>query len=285
MSQPTVAVALGGGGARGLAHIHVIEAIDELGLRPVAVSGTSIGAIMGAGLAAGMRGKEIREYVTSTFSDSATVLTRFWKMRPASVREMLSGPRTMLGNIDSQRAVKAFLPSEIPHSFEALETPLQVLATDFYGQRSIVIEQGDLVEALGASAALPAIFRPVNKDGMALVDGGIQNALPYELLLDKADIVVAVDVVGGPKQAEASIPTRIEALAGASQLMMQATTRLKCQMHPPHVLITPPVNGIGVLDFLKAEKILTATAETREMAKRSIATALDNSGNSSAAPI
>ena len=275
MTTPTIALALGGGGARGFSHVHVLEALDDLNIKPVAISGTSIGAIMGAGYAAGMSGSQIGEYIIATFSDTGEVISRFWRMRPSGVREMLSGSRTMLGNINPKKAVSAFLPDQVPDTFEELEIPLQVVATDFYGQKSVEFSSGNLVEALAASAALPAIFRPVIKNGMALVDGGIQNALPYDLLHDKADIIIAVDVVGGPKRSKTEVPSRMEALAGASQLMMQATTRLKCQINPPDVMIVPPVNGIGVLDFLRAEKILKSTSGTRELARNLIEDALE----------
>ncbi len=275
MTTSTIALALGGGGARGLAHAHIFEALDDLNIKPVAMSGTSIGAIMGAGYAAGMSGKEIREYVIAAFSDPGNVVSRFWRMRPTGIKEFLSGPATLLGNINPKKAVSAFLPEQVPATFEELKIPLQVVATDFYGQKPVVFSSGNLVEAIAASAALPAIFKPVIKNGMALVDGGIQNSLPYDLLLGKADIIVAVDVVGGPKRSKTEIPSRIEALAGASQLMMQATTRLKCQINPPDVMIVPPVNGIGVLDFLRAEKILKLTSSTRELARTLIEEALE----------
>ena len=84
--DPTFAVAFGGGGARGLAHIHVIEALDELGIRPVAISGTSIGAIMGAAVAAGMTGQEIEHYARSLLSGRAELLGRMWNARPGSLR-------------------------------------------------------------------------------------------------------------------------------------------------------------------------------------------------------
>ncbi|WP_037437014.1 patatin-like phospholipase family protein, partial [Sinorhizobium fredii] len=76
--EPTIAVAFGGGGARGLAHIHVIEALDEMGIRPLAIAGSSIGAIMGAGMAAGMTGREIRDYTLATVGNRGEVLNRLW---------------------------------------------------------------------------------------------------------------------------------------------------------------------------------------------------------------
>src|SRR3954471_24263186 len=84
-SGPSFAVAFGGGGARGLSHIHVIEVLDELGIRPTAIAGSSIGAIMGAGMAAGMSGKDIHAYARSVLSRRAEVVTRMWRARPGSI--------------------------------------------------------------------------------------------------------------------------------------------------------------------------------------------------------
>lgn len=275
MSEPTVAVAFGGGGARGLAHIHVIEALNEMGVKPVAISGTSVGALIGSGMASGMSGADIRDYVLSIFGNPTEVASRFWKMRPDSIAEVWNGPRTLIGNIDSKRAMRAFLPPQVKENFSQLEIDFQVVATDFYGQKEVVIREGNVGEAVAASIALPAVFRPVKRNGAALVDGGVVNALPYELLFDKADIVLAVDVVGGPMPSEGEDPTRIEAVSGASQLMMQTATRLKCEIRPPHVMIVPPVNGIAVLDFMRAKPIIEKTASTRETTKQQLSAALD----------
>ncbi len=278
MSDKTVAVAFGGGGARGLAHIHVISALEELGIKPTALSGASIGSIIGAGVASGMTAVDIEDFVIGTFSDPTKVLSNFWKMRPGSVSEVFNGPMTMLGNINPMKVMKAFLPPQVPETFEELEIPFQVVATDFYGQKVVTLEDGNLKQALAASSALPAIFRPVKKDGAVLVDGGILNSVPYELLFDKADIIVAIDVVGGPLKSKQETPSRIEAIAGASQLMMQATTQLKLEMKPPHVFLEPPVKGIAVLDFLKAKQILKETAGTKDQTKRAIGAAMRKAG-------
>ena len=271
----TIAIAFGGGGARGLAHIHVVRALEELGVSPTAISGTSIGSIIGAGLACGMDAQAMKEYALETFSDPREVLSRFWRMRPTNLGDAFNPSRLMLGNINPEKAVRAFAPSLIPESFEDLGIPLQVVATDFYGQREVVISQGNLPEALAASAALPAIFKPVMRNGATLIDGGIVNSVPYELLFDRAEIVVGVDVVGGPKKSVKDVPSRIEALSGASQLMMQATTRLKRRLQPPHVFIEPPVSGIAVLDFMKARDILSSTEATVDLTKRMVTQALD----------
>jgi NTE family protein len=252
----------------------VVKALEELGLRPVAISGTSIGSIIGSGLACGMSSQDMHDYAVDTFTDSGKVLSRLWRMRPASLNDLFGSASLPWGSIDPKKVVRAFAPSTIPARFDELKIPMQIVASDFYGQTSVVMDQGDLVEAMAASSALPAIFAPVIRNGVTLIDGGIVNAVPYELLFDKADIVVAIDVVGGPRKSQKEMPSRIEALAGASQLMMRATTRLKRKLQPPDVFIEPPVSGISVLNFLNARTIVEGTRGTVEIAKRAMDAAL-----------
>ncbi len=268
-SSPRVAVAFGGGGARGLAHIHVIEALDEMGIRPVAIAGSSIGAIIGAGMAAGMSGAEIREYTLSTLGNRAEVLNRIWKMRPASVKDAMNGG-FRFGQFNLERILKGFLPTEIPDDFASLEIPLQVTATDYYGQRGILISEGDLYTAIAASAALPAIFRPVTFNGRYMIDGGVYNPVPFECLMDKADIVIGIDVVGGPEGDGETMPNRIDSLFGASQLMMQSTIEAKMRFCRPHLMLKPDVNRFRVMDFLRVEEVLEASSTIKDRLKNDL---------------
>jgi len=191
--SPTFGIAFGGGGARGLAHIHVIEALDELGIRPVAIAGSSIGALMGAGMASGMTGREIHDYARSILGTRAEVASRMWKARPGSFAEAVQGG-LHVSQFNVERILKAFLPEAVPERFEDLKIPLKVTATDYFGHKLAVFDSGDLPSALAASAAIPAVFRPVTRDGRMLIDGGIYNPVPFDLIEHDADIVVAVDV-------------------------------------------------------------------------------------------
>ena len=196
---PRIAVAFGGGGARGLAHIHVIRELNALGIRPVAISGSSIGAIMGSAMAAGMSGDEIFAYARSVLSDKSEAASRMWRARPASFSEMMStGIRFSQFNIEN--ILKSFLPDGIPGSFEELQIPLTVTATDYYGHSLKLFSEGDLLSAVAASAAIPALFRPVRRDGRLLIDGGIYNPVPFDVFGDMADMVIAIDVVGTPEE-------------------------------------------------------------------------------------
>jgi NTE family protein len=275
--SPTFGVAFGGGGARGLAHIHIIEALDELGIRPVAIAGSSIGAIMGAGMASGMTGAEIHAYARSILGSRAEVATRMWRSRPGTIAEaMQSGIRVSQFNIE--RILKAFLPEAIPETFAGLKIPLKVTATDYFGHKLAVLEEGDLHLALAASAAIPAVFRPVTHEERVLIDGGIYNPVPFDLIEKEADIIIAVDVVGAPSEAERKHPTTVDLMYGASQLMMQSIIANKLRQHPPDILIRPNVSKYRVLEFLKIEALMAETVEIKDELKRAVEKAVEGRG-------
>lgn len=265
-ADPTVAVAFGGGGARGLAHIHVIETLDELGIRPVAIAGSSIGAIIGAGMAAGLSGQEIRDHTLATVGRRKEVVNRLWSLRPSSFSQAVTNG-FRVGQFNIERILPAFLPESVPKDFSGLEIPLKVMTTDYYGQAERVCQSGDLHRALAASAALPVLFKPVRIDGRVMIDGGIYNPVPFDHLTGLADIVIGVDVVGGPDGDGETMPSWIDSLFGASQLMMQSIIAMKMKAHPPDILLRPEVNRFRVMDFLKAQDVLAATAPVKEQLK------------------
>ncbi len=270
-SAPTVAVAFGAGGARGFSHILVLEALEELGLEPVAIAGSSIGAIIGAGKAAGMTAAEMRDYALETVGNRKAVINRLWALRPPSMRHALGGFR--LGQFNLERILRAFLPSRIPDDFSDLSIPLKVIATDYYAHCEKLCESGDLYQALAASAAIPALFMPVTLDGRLMIDGGIFNPVPYEHVIDLADIIIGVDIVGGPIgsiDAVDEVPNRIDSIFGASQLMMQSHLALKLKLGAPSIFLRPPVNEFGVMDFLKAKQIFDASTPVKDEVKRAI---------------
>lgn len=275
--SPTFAVAFGGGGARGLAHIHAIEALDELGIKPVAIAGSSIGAIMGAGMAAGMRGAEIHEYSRLILGSRAEVAARMWRSRPGTIAEAMQGG-IRVGQFNIERILKAFLPDAIPATFEELKIPLKVTATDYFGHKLAVFSQGDLQSALAASAAIPAVFRPVTRDDRLLIDGGIYNPVPFDLVEKDADIIIAIDVVGAPSDVERKHPTTVDLMYGATQLMMQSIIANKLRQHPPDILIRPAVSKYRVLDFLKIEALMADTIEIKDELKRAVEKAVAERG-------
>lgn len=269
---PSFAVAFGGGGARGLAHIHVIEVLGELGIRPSAISGSSIGAIVGAGMAAGMSGPEIHDYARSVLGDRKTLASLMWRMRPTTLRQAFGGIR--VSQFDVERILRSLLPPAIPDDFDALEIPLLVTATDYFGHSLEVMSEGGLYSALAASAAIPALFKPVRRNGRLFIDGGIYDPVPYDLLMDRADIVIGIDVVGAPVGG-ARIPNSIDLMFGASQLMMQSIIANKLTRLRPAIFLRPPVSRFRVLDFLKIDAVMHESAPIRDELKRAIEFAVE----------
>jgi NTE family protein len=268
MADPRIGLVLGGGGARGIAHVPVIEALDELGLTPAAIAGTSIGAIYGAGRAGGLDGAALREATLATIGDRATALAKLWGLRPKKIGDLFGRG---FGQIDPQRILEAFAGGFLPIRFDELAIPLAVVATDFYGGGEARLASGDLRRAVAASMAMPTLFKPVVVEGRILLDGGIVNPVPVDALPIEVDLIVAVDVVSFPEPADGKeLPGTFEAIFGSTQLMMQQIAAAKFERRPPDVLIRPPVNHVRVLDFLEAKKILKEGEATKEEAKRRI---------------
>ncbi len=259
-----IGLALGGGGARGIAHIHVLEAFDDLGIKPVVMSGSSIGSIIGAGYAAGMTGAQVREYAIRTFSKGTRVVSKLWKLRPAAISGLFDGTEKRFAEFDPLKIMNAFMPEELPKSFSELEIPLKILAADFYEMTETVLSEGDLFQALAASAAIPVMFRPQRINDRLLVDGGILNPVPFDVFEEDLDLIVAVDVVGRPVGRNPQMPKRSELGYGTLQLLMQRITSCKLEHKKPDLLIRPNIHEYRVLDFLKTEEILWNTFETRQ---------------------
>jgi NTE family protein len=272
--MPRIGLALGGGAAHGFAHIPVLEAFDELAVRPAVIAGTSMGALIGAIYASGASGAEIRDHTLGMFRRRSEFLARLWQLRPRRLSEIGFG----IGQYDLERVLAAFVPARLGADFAALAIPLRVVATDYYAGTSVVLDEGPLLPALAASAAVPMLFRPVRIGGRIMIDGGVTNPVPFDVLAD-ADLVVAVDVVHPPCGDAERMPGNIEALFGATALVMRAVLGEKLRVHrPPDILVHPPPPlGVNVFDFPRAARIIKAgepaKAEVKERLARLLAAA------------
>ena len=177
---PSVALVLGAGGARGLAHIGVIEAIEARGLRIAAIAGSSMGALVG-GIYASGRLPAYREWALALTRTDVFRLLDFGIGRPG----LFTGDRLMeeLQEIVGQ------------HRIESLPIPFTAVATDLRAQREVWLTRGSLFDAIRASMAIPLVFTPVKLGGRELVDGGLLNPVPIAAMRQAlADVVIAVDV-------------------------------------------------------------------------------------------
>ncbi|MEM6615257.1 MAG: patatin-like phospholipase family protein [Pseudomonadota bacterium] len=273
MTSPRIGIALGGGGARGLAHIPMIEVLDEFDIIPSIIAGCSIGAFIGAGYAAGMTGKEMREYAATLFSDRTTVIQKLWTLRPKKFTDLFQGGIT-LTQFDAEPITELFLPDTIPETFDGLGIPLTIVACDYYGWSEAVIKTGNVRSAISGSIAIPVLFKPVLREDRVLIDGGAVNPLPIDQARPHADIVIAVDVVGGPKGAPPTIPNNTESIFGATQLLMQSIASEKLKQAPADILIRPNIDIFRVLDFFKVMAIFKSADASKDALRRELDTAL-----------
>jgi NTE family protein len=219
-----VTLALGGGAALGWAHIGVVRLLQERGLPIAGVAGTSIGAVVGAALAAGKL--DVLENLARS-TNGLTVL-RFLDLsfRPGGV----------LGG----RAVEKELTRHFSGlSIEALPTPFASVAADLITGNEVVLRSGSLVEAVRASLAIPGVFTPVMRDGQILADGGLLNPEAAGL---RVDATRSANVV---KLSRASFG-----------LLLTALTDLKMALHPADVTITPLIGHIDTGQFTKADELI-----------------------------
>jgi NTE family protein len=273
--RKSFALALGGGGARGLAHIAVLEALDDMGRKPAAIAGTSIGALIGAAYAAGMSGREIRRFVITLAHDRAEVLRRLIATRAGTFANLFNmgfGSATL---VDAEKFCAQFLPDRVPDDFDALAIPLTVIATDLYRRQQAVFSSGSLKPALAASIALPTVMRPVVVAGRILIDGGATNPLPFDQLRGRADVVVAVDISGEPTDERRDIPNPWECLATTVLVMGSAITAEKVKHGAPDLIVRPRVGSFRAFDFLQASAILRASEPVKAELKERLAALLD----------
>ncbi|MFO1421472.1 MAG: patatin-like phospholipase RssA [Candidatus Competibacteraceae bacterium] len=281
-NKPRLGIALGSGSARGWAHIGVLRALEEAGIVPDVVSGTSIGALVGAAYASG-RLDRLEEWVEQI---------DWWEI----IRYM----DLRLGGVEGERLMRAFGERVEDAPIETLPKPFGAVATDLQTGREVWFQDGSLLEAVRASIALPGLFSPVRHHDRWLVDGGLVDPLPVSLCRALgADRVIAVnlngDIVGkhfgarSPRLVTASPllarlsarlqamlsnagnaredveadepPGLFEVMAGSINIMQDRITRARMAGDPPDVVLAPRLAHLGLMDFDQASAAMAAGME------------------------
>ncbi|MBD3670803.1 MAG: patatin-like phospholipase family protein [Gammaproteobacteria bacterium] len=266
-----IGLALGGGGAKGLAHILMLEVLDELELRPHRIAGTSIGSVMGALYASGMSGKEIRELIDRlTVSDNESWLDSLFDEDVGRWWDIVELQLGRGGLVDSA-AFADFLNETMGITrFSELDIPLKVVAADFWDRKQVVFERGELLPAIQGSIAVPGLFSPVEFDGKVLVDGGLVNPVPYDLLFDECEVVIAIDVLGNRTPSPDNGPSYFETTFNTFQILQASILREKMKHRPPDIYIRPDLRDIRVLDFNKVDTIYAQAEPARDELRRSL---------------
>jgi NTE family protein len=264
-----VALALGGGSARGLAHVVMLEAFDELGIKPTVIAGTSMGAICGAAYAAGLSGAEMRARFTALFANRAYFLKHFAGKLRGGFTTLWSARAPNV--VDTVTLLEMLLPEAMRCDFAALKIPFLAIAADFYAMEQVVLDKGPLIPALAASAALPSLARPVVIGGRVLIDGGFVNPVPYDVVMDMADVTVAVDVTGVTRRRPgAKVPRTLDAISGSTQILFHSIMHEKLKSAAPDILVRPGVGAFRSFDYFKVEAILAAAEPAKEDLKRKL---------------
>ncbi|MBN8281165.1 MAG: patatin-like phospholipase family protein, partial [Gammaproteobacteria bacterium] len=264
---PRIGLVLGGGGAKGAAHIGVLRVLDELHVPVDCVTGTSMGALIGGTFASGMPPKEIEESVLA-ISWSRTVGAEGLRERTPIQRKLagitytnsldigikdgsLKVPGGLLKTQDIEDVIRGLVAdARYTKDFNDLPIPFRAVATDMLGGQMVVMGSGDLSVAMRASMAVPGAFSPVLLDGMVLSDGGMMRNLPVDVARDLcADVVIAVSLASPPpKLEELSSATT---LAGRSlDVMIDANTKAQlASLTDRDVSIVVPMGDIGSAAF------------------------------------
>ena len=270
LQKKDIALALSSGGARGLAHIGVIEELESQGYRITSIAGCSMGALIGGVYAAGKL-EEFREWMKTVDKKKMLELTDF----SLSLNHLVKGTRII-------KAIMEFVPDV---AIEDLPIPYCAVATDLKAGKEVVFNKGSLFEAIRASISLPSFYEPVQRDGMVLIDGGVINPIPLNRVKRHAgDILVGVDVSGhdyksqweemhrltewqkNDKSLKAKIldkliPDNIEfnyitMITRTSSLMIRQNSILMTKLTNPEILVDIQMNRYGTFDFDKSERLV-----------------------------
>lgn len=277
LRRPLVGLALGSGSARGWAHIGVIRALEQAGIRPDLVCGTSVGALVGAAYAAG----ELERLEKWLLGLGFKAVVAFMDLSLSS------------GLLKGERLMDFFRHNFVDRPLEELAMPYAAVATSLDTGTEVWLRQGSTLEAVRASIAVPGLFTPVLREGSVLVDGGLVNPVPVSLARAMgADVVIAVDlgsdILGRHLHAHPAVeapagevgewlrklqgnlgtlipthspdkpkmPSMLDVLTTSINIMQVRISRSRMAGEPPDLIVAPRLAHFGLLDFHRAKEAI-----------------------------
>lgn len=228
---PKLGLALGGGAARGFAHVGVIQILEEAGIRPALVVGTSAGSLVAALYASGKTGAQLQQLAEimeeASFAD--------WTL-PVFSRGMLRG-----------EAFARYVSAQVNgRAIETMPLALGIVATDLNTGQGVLFQRGDTALAVRASSAVPALFQPVRISGREYVDGGLVSPIPVRYARQMgAEIVLAVDISSPPEGNAAS--DTLQVLLQTFSIMSKSINAL--ELRDADLVVRPSLVGVGSADF------------------------------------
>lgn len=271
--RPKIGLALGGGGARGGAHVGVLKRLEELRIPIDYLAGTSIGSIVGGLYASGLSPEEMSETIqnvdwTNILDDAVGRQSLPYRRKQETFLDLFGfevglsrgGIEIPAGLVAGQKF--EFLLRELTmhaaqvEDFDELGIPYRAIATDLDDGAPVIIAGGDLADAMRASMAIPGYFTPAYRDGKVLVDGGVVDNLPVQVVRDMgADIIIAVDVGTPPGQVKSGDVSFFSiAMQTVSVLTTANTTKSRALILDQDLLLVPDLEGVSTLGFDKVSE-------------------------------
>ncbi|QIG50128.1 patatin-like phospholipase family protein [Nordella sp. HKS 07] len=270
MSTPRIGLALGGGAARGLAHIPMLEVFDEMGLRPSIIAGSSFGALIGAAYASGIPAKEIGDHARQILVNRVQAAKYLFGVRGARLSDLLKRRSFTSLLIDGEQLASFIFPDGVAQRVEDTQIPLRIVTTDFNERREHVISSGPLCQAVAASIAIPGLISAPLINGRLFVDGGITNPVPFDHVREGSDITVAIDVTGKMREPRRGHHTNMELAIGSMLIMFHQIATLRRQQNPPDIYITPPIERYVANDFFRITEMIKEASKAKDELKRAL---------------
>lgn len=238
MAKKKIGLALSGGGARGFAHLGVIQALEANGVVADFVAGTSAGSFVGGAFACGLSSKELLEIGREIGWLSVTGLSY--------------SPKALLSNAAMGKFIRRNFPVR---QIEDLKIPFAAVACDLNTGEEIVIKEGDLATAIRASCAVPGIFKPISDGGRLLIDGGVLTPLPAQIVREMgADIVIGVDLISCGASFRSKPRTALGMLFQSALVLLQAASRN--QKYRGDIVIEPQIRHLRPDEIGRREELI-----------------------------
>lgn len=246
--KPRIGLALSAGGAKGAAFLPFIKALEDMNIRPSIIAGASVGAMMGGFYAAGISpGKAV------------SILQLLGRAPGFQVYDPHLRMRSLLKGNKAHEFIKLHLPVE---TFEETRIPFRAVAVDFWRREQVVFSSGSLADAIRASISIPGVFDPFIMGDRVLIDGGIMNPVPWDIIQDQCDFVIALHLSEDDEpKTPTEIPQMLPMMIGTVRTMRDTITAIKREFNPPDYYRRIGFSNVGTLDFGKWREVI-AQAET-----------------------
>ena len=247
-ARPKVALVLGGGAARGFAHIGVIRALEQEKVPIDLIVGTSVGSLIGA-----------------IYASDANSMELEWTAFALEKGDLLDyGLITAFTGMGAAKGDKLeeFVKGKVPvANIENLKIPFAAVATDLNRGTRVVLDKGPVARAVRASSAIPGVFNPVEHQGRLLVDGGVVDNIPVSVAREKgADIVIAVDI--SEQVVNFNITNLLDVMLQSITIM--GAENAKAKRKEADVLISPKIGDVGMMDFTQKKRCMMAGIEAAQ---------------------